>query len=291
MSEKYKYPVPCPDKNLRADCENCFGLCCVALCFSVSEGFPGDKDAGQPCFNLQPDFRCYVYKSLRERGLKGCTAFDCFGAGQKVSQVSFGGHDWRKVPESAKEMFEVFLVMRQLHELLWYLTEALKLQQACPIHGALSTMLDETERITRLNPGTLMKLDVAVHRADVNTLLLKTSEFLRAEARHGQKARSGRQKEKTFGPGADLIAVDLRRIDLRGANLRGACLIAADLRGADLSGTDFIGNDFRDADLRGADLSRSIFLTQAQINAAKGDTGTKLPSSLAYPAHWGTSKS
>lgn len=220
LSENYKYPVPYHDKNLRADCENCFGLCCVALYFSVSEGFPGDKDAGQPCLNLQPDFRCCVYKNLRERGLKGCTAFDCFGAGQKVSQVSFGGHDWRKVPESAKEMFEVFLIMRQLHELPWYMTEALKLQPARPIHGALRTMLDETERITYLNPGSLVKLDVAVNRAGVNALLLKTSELVRAKARQGQEARSGRQK--TFRLRADLIAADLRRMDLRGANLRGA---------------------------------------------------------------------
>ena len=111
--------------NLRADCENCFGLCCVALYFSASEGFPIDKDAGQPCLNLQPDFRCGVYKSLGEQGLKGCIAFDCFGAGQKVSQVSFSGRDWMRIPESAEQMFKVFLIMRQLHELLWYLTEEL----------------------------------------------------------------------------------------------------------------------------------------------------------------------
>jgi len=291
LSEDHQNSAPFPDKsrlNLRADCENCFGLCCVALYFSASEGFPIDKDAGQPCLNLQPDFRCCVHKSLRERGLKGCNAFDCFGTGQKVSQVSFGGHNWRKVPESANQMFQVFLIMRELHELLWYLTEALTLQPAGPIHGALSSMLDETERLTHKSPDSLMELDVAVHRAEVNTLLLKTSELVRAEARREQKAHSGRQK--AFGRGASLIAADLRRIDLRGANLRGAYLIAADLRGTDLSGSDFIGADFRDADIRGADLTKSIFLTQAQLNSANGDTGTKLPPSLIRPAHWGIFK-
>ncbi|MDP4126602.1 MAG: pentapeptide repeat-containing protein [Bacillota bacterium] len=283
-----------PDENkgnrsdLRADCENCFGLCCVSLYFSASEGFPVDKDAGQPCLNLQPDFRCCIHKSLSEMGLKGCIGFDCFGAGQKVAKVSYRGHDWRKVRESAKQMFEVFLIMRQLHELLWYLTEAMTLQPARPIYGAISSMLDETERLTHLKPDSLMELDVAVHRADVNTLLLKTSELVRAEVRHGQKERSGRMK--TFGRGADLMGADLKTIDLRGANLRGAYLIAADLRGTDLSGTDFIGADFRDADLRGADLTKSIFLTQAQLNVAKGDTSTKLPSSLTRPTHWGTIK-
>jgi uncharacterized protein YjbI with pentapeptide repeats len=270
--------------NLRADCDNCFGLCCVALLFSVSDDFPIDKDAGQPCLNLQPDFRCGVHQGLRERGFKGCIAYECFGAGQKVSQFSFGGQDWRQVPKSSKQMFEVFLIMRQLHELLWYLSEALSYQPASSIHSALSSKLDETERLTHLSPDALMELDAAAHRADVNILLLKASEFVRAEARSGQEPPSGRRK--TLGRGVDLIGADLRRSDLRGANLRGAYLIAADLRGTDLSGTDFIGADFRDADIRGADLSNSIFLTQAQINAAKGDVSTKLPPSLFRPKDW-----
>ncbi|AHF06473.1 pentapeptide repeat-containing protein [Desulfitobacterium metallireducens] len=287
MSENHECSVTSFDigrRNLRADCEHCFGLCCIALYFSASEGFPKDKDAGQPCNYLQQDFRCSVHKSLSEKGLKGCRGFDCFGAGQKVAQVSFGGCDWKKAPESAKPMFEAFLIMRQLHELLWYLTEALTLQPARSLHGALRTILDETEQLTHLSPDSLIKLDVAQHRAVVNTLLVKTSELVRAEARHGQKAPSGRQR--TFQRGADLIAKDLRKIDLRGANLRGAYLIAADLRETDLSGTDFIGADFRDADLRGADLTQSIFLTQAQLNAAKGDNNTKLPLALTHPANW-----
>lgn len=174
--------------------------------------------------------------------------------------------------------------MRQLHELIWYLTEALTLQPASSIFSELRSMLDETKQLTHLNPGSIMKLDVAEHRADVNTLLLKTSELVRAEVCRGQKAHSGRQRK--IGRSADLIAADLRRVDLKGANLRGAYLIAADLRGNDLRGTDFIGADFRDTDLRGADLSKSIFLTQAQINSAKGDITTKIPPLLIRPTHW-----
>jgi uncharacterized protein YjbI with pentapeptide repeats len=183
-------------------------------------------------------------------------------------------------------MFEVFPIMRQLHELLWYLTEALTFQAARPIQGALSLALDETERLTRLDPDSIMELDMAAHRADVNALLLRTSELVRAEVLRSQKDPSGRRK--TYGRGADLIGAKLRGADLRGANLRGACLIAADLRGADLKVADLIGADFRDADLRGADLTESIFLTQAQINSAKGDADTKLPPSLARPMHWST---
>lgn len=274
---------------LQADCEKCFGLCCVALYFFASEGFPTDKDAGRPCLNLQSDFSCGVHKSLRERGLKGCTAYDYFGAGQKVAQVTFGGHDWRQAPGSAKQMFEIFVIMRQLHELLWYLTEALTLQPARPIYGVLGAALDETERLTHLGPDALMKLDVAAYRAGVNFLLLQTSELVRTEARHGQNANAGRLRR--LSRGADLIGADLRKTNLRGANLRGAYLIAADLRGVDLSGTDVIGADFRDVDLRGADLAESIFLTQGQINVAKGDASTKLPASVTRPAHWSGFKS
>lgn len=116
------------NKELRVDCKKCFGLCCIALYFSASEGFPINKDAGKPCINLQPDFTCSVHQNLRNKGLKGCTAYDCFGAGQKVAQVTYGGHNWRQAPESANQMFEAFLIMRQLHEMLWYLTQAFILQ-------------------------------------------------------------------------------------------------------------------------------------------------------------------
>jgi uncharacterized protein YjbI with pentapeptide repeats len=47
--------------------------------------------------------------------------------------------------------------------------------------------------------------------------------------------------------------------------------------------------DFRGADLSGADLTESIFLTQSQLDAAKGDADTKLPTSLTRPAHWSPS--
>lgn len=271
-------------QNLRVDCKKCFGFCCVALYFSASEGFPINKDAGKPCLNLQSDFNCSVHNNLRERGLKGCTAYDCFGAGQKVAQVTYGGHDWRQVPESSKQMFEVFLIMRQLHEMIWYLTEAIVLQTSHSIHGELSSILNETIRLTRLSSDSLIVLDVEAHRDTVNALLLHTSELVRTKVCLGQKNSS--KLQKTRSRGVDLIGADLRKTNLRGANLRGACLIAANLRGADLSGADLIGSDLRDANLRGANLTDSIFLTQSQINTAKGDSDTKLPTLIVRPTYW-----
>ncbi|MFB9678965.1 pentapeptide repeat-containing protein [Streptosporangium vulgare] len=279
MSESRERTTPSPGEgraDLRADCESCFALCCVVPAFSASSDFAIDKKAGQACPNLRTDFRCGIHTRLRDKGFRGCTVYDCFGAGQKVSQVTFGGQDWRRAPRTAKRMFEVFPIMRDLHELLWYLSEALTLPPARPIHGELGLALEKTERLTRDTPDALVRLDVAAHRREVNTLLLRTSELVRAGAGRGRKDRRG----------ADLIGAKLRGADLRGANLRGAYLIGADLRGADLRTADLIGADLRDADFSGADLTGSIFLIQSQLDAAKGDARTTLPPSLTRPAHW-----
>ncbi|MEU7057219.1 pentapeptide repeat-containing protein [Streptomyces sp. NPDC046197] len=263
--------------DLRGDCARCFGLCCVALPFARSADFAHDKPAGKPCPNLGADHRCGIHAQLRHKGFTGCTVYDCFGAGQKVSQVTFGGQDWRTgSPEHTRRTFEVFPVVRQLHELLWYLTEALTLPAARPVHADLRRALEETERLTLGSPGELAVLDVGAHRQRVNTLLLRTSELARAGVR-------GRKKDRR---GADLIGARLRGADLRGASLRGAYLIAADLTGADLRGADLIGADLRDADLADADLTGAFFLTQPQLNAARGTAGTRLPGSVARPVHW-----
>ncbi|WP_436772877.1 pentapeptide repeat-containing protein [Yinghuangia sp. YIM S09857] len=262
--------------DLRGDCANCFALCCVALPFAKSADFAADKAGGTPCRNLRPDDTCGVHAGLRREGYSGCTVFDCFGAGQKVSQVTFAGRSWRGAPDVARPMFEVFPVMRQLHELLWYLGEAAVLPAARTLHPELRRARDEIERLTLLGPGELARLDVASHRGPVGELLARTSELVRAGV--GGKRRDHR--------GADLMGARLRGADLRGASLRGAYLIGADLRGADLRLADVLGADFRDADVSGADLTGAVFLTQPQVAAARGDARTRLPDRVDRPAHW-----
>jgi uncharacterized protein YjbI with pentapeptide repeats len=264
---------------LRADCASCFGLCCVALPFAASADFAIDKDAGRPCPHLRPDFRCGIHHDLRERGFPGCAAYDCFGAGQRVSQVTFGKPDWRRRPaDGARQMFEVFPIMRRLHELLWYLAEALTLRPARPLHPALRRVLDRTERLTASPPESLVELDLTAHGREVDALLLRAGELVRAAA-PGPAPKADR-------PGADLIGARLRGADLRGANLRGAYLIGADLRAADLSSADLLEADLRGADLGGAHLATSIFVPQSALEAARGDRRTTLPPALGRPAHW-----
>ncbi|WP_150271581.1 pentapeptide repeat-containing protein [Paenibacillus tepidiphilus] len=269
---------------LSADCAQCFGLCCAALTFSASADFAIDKAAGQPCPNLQADFRCGVHTGLRQLGFRGCTVFDCFGAGQYISQQTFGGVSWREAPESAAAMFGAFPVMQLLHELLWYLEQARSLQAAEPLREALAAAQAKVEACTQLPPGGLLALDAPALRGEVGELLLRASELARSAALRQLLPKPGRRK--AYGRGADLVGAKLRGADLRALSLRGAYLIAADLRGASLVAADLIGADMRDADLRGANLTGALFLTQAQLNSAMGDAHTKLPPTFTRPAHW-----
>jgi Pentapeptide repeats (8 copies) len=266
---------------LRADCTRCFALCCVAPAFSASADFAIDKAAGQPCPNLRADFRCSIHDGLWPRGFGGCAAFDCLGAGQKVAQVTFGGRDWRADPKLAAPMFAAFAVMRQLHELLWHLNEALALSAAGPFREEIDEAFAATERLTNSGLHELVKLDVKPHRQQVNALLRRVSDHVRERA--GRSRRPGPNLRR-----ADLAGKDLRDADLTGATLRGALLIGTDLRGADLSYADLTGADLRGADLSGADLETSLFTTQPQLDSAKGSSTTKLPSRLSRPSHWAT---
>ena len=253
---------------LRADCARCVALCCVAPAFARSRDFAIDKPARRPCPNLV-EFKCGIHDRLRERGFPGCVAYDCFGAGQQVTQVTFAGQDWQ-ADGIAEPVFAAFEIMRSLHELLWYLTEASSV--APTLAGEIEAMIARIEAITRAPQAELLTVQVPEVRASANELLLRASESVR---QGGRDLRS-----------ADLAGRNLRRADLRSANLRGSLLIGANLAGADLRGADVIGADFRGADLGGADLRDVLFLVQAQLEAATGDAATLVPVSVRWPAHW-----
>ena len=190
--------------------------------------------------------------------------------------MTFGGRDWRQAPASAPLMFAAFATMRDLHELLWYLTQARDLPAAAPLRDRLDDAVAGTRRLTDLPADALAALDVDAHRTAVVPLLRQASDLARAKVRGRRPAYQGR----------NVIGKDLRRTDLRGADLRGAAAVGADLRGVDLTGADVTGADLRGADLRGADLRGALFLIQSQLDAARGDGATRLPAALSRPRHW-----
>jgi hypothetical protein len=240
--------------DLRADCSRCVGLCCVIPAFSKSADFAIDKPAGRPCPNLRTDFRCGIHSELRQRGFTGCTVYDCFGAGQRAA--------------ASPETFET---RKPIHELLWYVIDA----TTWTTDPDLRTALAECE--TELNALANAPQDIGPRWARVNEVLIRASAAVRSTV-----ARTGRVDFR----GADLIGTDLRRTDLRAATLRGAYAIGANLTGVDLSRTDLIGADLRGAVVAGADLRHALFVTQAQLDAARGDAATRVPEHLRRPAHW-----
>jgi uncharacterized protein YjbI with pentapeptide repeats len=259
-------PPPDATPALEADCSRCFGLCCVALPFARSADFPVDKVGGEPCRNLLADHRCGIHDRLLEGGWRGCVTFDCFGAGQQVSQVTFRGVSWRDAPATAPKMYAVLPVMRQLHEMLAHLGEALALDPDEPTRAGLTTAAEEVRVATTGSPDDLLAVDLVAVRSRVGGLLRGASET----ARDRRRRRDGiRTPPPRLRAGADLVAADLHGRDLRTADLRGALLIAADLRDADLRWADLLGADLRDADLRGARLDGALFLTRPQLAAAR----------------------
>lgn len=273
-------PLPSPPESARGggrpaltpDCSRCFGLCCVALPFARSADFPVSKPTGTPCLNLATDFSCGIHDRLRERGWKGCTVFDCFGAGQQVSQVTFGGVSWRQAPDTAEAMFAVLPVMHQLHEMLSHLGEAIGLTAVTgtapdqPLSHQLESVRDQIDAATAASAAELLALDLAHWRDRVAPLLRRTSERVRTVVRREQRIGP---VAKRFRPGVDLAGTDLRGLDLRTADLRGAVLIGADLRSTDLRWADLLGADLRDADTAGARFEGALYLTRPQVASTR----------------------
>lgn len=94
--------------NYRADCTRCCGLCCVVPHQLGVQGFGADKPANTPCVHLDRFHRCSIHAARRDHGYPACEAFDCFGAGQWVTQHLFGGARWTDSSDTAEQMFAAY---------------------------------------------------------------------------------------------------------------------------------------------------------------------------------------
>ena len=146
----------------------------MLLPFSAAAGFGVDKPGGRPCLNLLDDDRCGIHTTLREDGWPGCTVFECFGAGQQVSQVTYAGVSWRDT-DNLGEMGAVLSVMRQLHEMLVHLVEV---ERRAPDPDARAARL-EIEALTAADAETLLTSDVDGILARVGRLLADASTRVR----------------------------------------------------------------------------------------------------------------
>jgi hypothetical protein len=281
--------------SLAADCSRCVGLCCVAPAFAASADFAFSKPAGVACRHLAPDASCTIHDRLIPSGFPGCVAYDCFGAGQRVVALFGGG------PRSAP-MLSAYETVRQLHELLWYVADALSRPPAAPVHAAIADARRAIEAAIAGGPSSIEATDPAAHRATVAPLLRRASALTRtAVPPAAGRDLAGRDLAGRDLAGRDLAGRDLAGRDLAGRDLAGrdlsradlstASLIGADLRGAGLQVADLLAADLRGANLDGADLSGALYLTRTQVGSARGSATTRLPDGLPRPAHWRTAGS
>ncbi|MEP3299083.1 MAG: hypothetical protein ABJO27_21845 [Pseudoruegeria sp.] len=112
---------------LRDDCSRCAALCCIALAFDKSNAFAFDKPAGEPCRHLNKSLGCKIHADLTQSGFLGCTMFTCHGAGQRVIQDCFNGRSWRTDPHLLPRIMKAFKTARDIHDLMFLLSEAQKL--------------------------------------------------------------------------------------------------------------------------------------------------------------------
>jgi len=162
--------------DLVPDCGRCAALCCVATSFEASSAFAFSKAAGERCRNLMRDHRCAIHASLAARGFAGCAAYDCYGAGQRVTQA------FAAAGRPERERNAAFLALKVVHELLWQLTEA---ERLCPrwdgeLRGDLAYEIAALERAARETAAPLAEASLGARRERARALLRRVGEALRA---------------------------------------------------------------------------------------------------------------
>jgi hypothetical protein len=153
--------------DLVADCTRCAALCCVWSAFDASDDFAFSKPAGVACRHLRCDHRCAIHDQLVGRGLRGCAAYDCHGAGPRATRL------FAAARLTDRQRHEAFLVLRDAHELLWLLDGAAAL---CPasqpeLAAALAGAIEALDALAGGPAAAVLDADLAPHRVATRQLL------------------------------------------------------------------------------------------------------------------------
>lgn len=255
--------------NFKIDCSKCCGLCCSALFFSKVDGFPENKKAGIPCSNLQENFFCKIHNKLEETNLKGCIGYDCFGAGQYVTQNLYNGETWLTLKNKKDEIFNVFIIIYQLFQIRYYLEEGKNIIKSNNLINNIKDLILENNAFITLSPTDILKINLKDYRAKVNICLKEVHNNLNIK----------KLNKVLYGKNFKLK-------NMNNLDLSMELLIGSNFDGCTFNETTFLGSDTRDANFSNANLSKAFFITQGQINSAKGNKNTRLPKDLDYPVTW-----
>lgn len=258
---------------LKLDCARCSGLCCAALYFSSIDGFPYDKPANQPCSHLMQNFQCDAHAHLMENGWKGCRDYDCFGAGNFVTSSLYHGMSWKDNDTRKKDIFDMFLIVHPLFQMLFYLCEAAMLSQGRTYQSLMDRLINQILALSN-DIEAMKSLDMEELRNRINPLL--------KQAYRDCTGAEKKKQDKHFYH----FNQSWRNQNLCFRDFSMSFLIGCDLSDSDVYGACFLGADVRDVKVLNCDLSNCIYLTQGQVNVMIGNQNTKLPWFLVRPAHW-----
>lgn len=257
-------------ESYQINCKACCGLCCVALYFSKTDGFPYDKISGIPCDHLCDNYTCDSHKELSHHGWRGCMAYDCFGAGPFITKKLSDKPNWKTLGSTKAEMiFNAYRNVMQIHQTMWYLHQAISLVLDDDMNKKLRCSILEGHKILSQPLHQLSVMDITVFRIKSNKLLKQICTL-----------------QKPLQINRNFAGKNFKQQDLSELDFSMSLLIASNLESAKLRKTNFLGADMRDANIQNTDLTDSLFLTQFQINSTHGNKHTKLPCYLKAPASW-----
>ena len=141
--------------------------------FYSVQGFAFDKPAHSACRYLTLENRCAIHARLASRGFPGCVAFDCYGAGQRVTQELFNGMSWRTLDETeVRNLFSTYTTFLTLHRLMAMLALA-EATVSPPLDTQIRLKREQLDDLCRSEEAKSGSLDIAKLQTDVLNLVRK----------------------------------------------------------------------------------------------------------------------
>jgi hypothetical protein len=139
--------------------------------FYSFQGFAFDKPAHSACCHLTLENRCAIHTRLASRGFPGCVAFDCYGAGQRVTQELLGGRSWRTLDRSAaRAFFSAYTTCLTLHKLMAMLALA-EATALPPLAAQMRLKWAQLDELCRSEEAKSERLDLAMLQREVLALV------------------------------------------------------------------------------------------------------------------------
>lgn len=157
--------------------------------------------------------------------MRGCIGYDCFGAGNFVTQSLYHGESWRSQPTRANEMFAVFQTVFSLFQIRYYLEWVRLIPEASDLQPAAEALIAENLGLCSQSPKTLAALEIDSYRSRANAILKEVCGRATKERASGLPLAAEQMLGRRF-KNQDLSGLDLSMRLLKGQTLTAVALMA-----------------------------------------------------------------